>query len=47
MGADLENLSRYTEVADAFNRCAQIPGSMQDNCKKYAADATQRAAAAK
>ena len=44
LGADLENLSRYKEAADAFNRCAQIPGTMQDNCKKYAADATQRAA---
>ena len=47
LGADLENLSRYKEAADAFNRCAQLPGSMQDNCKKYAADAAQRAAEAK
>jgi tetratricopeptide (TPR) repeat protein len=47
LGADLENLSRYKEAADAFSRCAQIPGTMQDNCKKYAADATQRAADAK
>jgi tetratricopeptide (TPR) repeat protein len=47
LGADLENLSRYQEAADAFNRCAQIAGSVQDNCKKYAADATERAAAAK
>ncbi len=47
LGADLENLSRYQEAADAFNRCAQIAGSVQDNCKKYAADATQRAASAK
>ena len=47
LGADLDNLSRYKEAADAFNRCAQIPGAVQDNCKKYAADATQRAATAK
>lgn len=47
LGADLDNLGRYKDAADAFNRCAQIPGSMQDNCKKYAADATQRAANAK
>jgi tetratricopeptide (TPR) repeat protein len=47
LGADLENLSRYKEAADAFSRCAQIPGSMQDNCRKYAGDATQRAADAK
>jgi tetratricopeptide (TPR) repeat protein len=44
LGADLDNLGRYKEAVDAFNRCAQIPGMMQDNCKKYAADATQRAA---
>jgi tetratricopeptide (TPR) repeat protein len=47
LGADLENLSRYQEAADAFNRCAQIPGSVQENCKKYAGDASQRAAEAK
>ena len=44
LGADLENLGRYKDAAEAFNRCAQMPGAMQDNCKKYAADATQRAA---
>jgi tetratricopeptide (TPR) repeat protein len=47
LGADLDNLGRYKEAADAFNRCAQITGAVQDNCKKYAADATQRAAQAK
>ena len=47
LGADLENLSRYQEAADAFNRCAQTAGTMQDQCKKYAGDATQRAADAK
>lgn len=44
LGADLENLGRYKDAADAFGRCAQMPGAMQDNCKKYSADATQRAA---
>jgi tetratricopeptide (TPR) repeat protein len=47
LGADLDNLGRYKEAADAFNRCAEIPGSVRDDCKKYAADATQRAANAK
>jgi tetratricopeptide (TPR) repeat protein len=47
LGADLENLSKYKEAADAFNRCAQMPGGMQDNCKQYASDATQRAVDAK
>jgi len=44
LGADLHNLGRYKDAADAFNRCAQLPSTVQDNCKKYAADATQRAA---
>jgi len=44
LGADLHNLGRYKDAADAFNRCAQQPSTVQDNCKKYAADATQRAA---
>lgn len=39
LGADLENLSRFKEAADAFNRCAQIPGSFQDQCKQNAAKA--------
>jgi len=47
LGADLDNLSRYKEAENAFNRCAQIPGAVQDNCKKYASDAAQRAADAK
>ncbi len=47
LGADLENLSKYKEAADAFNQCAQTASAVQDNCKKYALDATQRAADAK
>jgi len=47
LGADFENLGQFKDAADAFNRCAQMPGTMQDNCKKYAADATQRAANAR
>lgn len=47
LGADLENLSKYKEAADAFNRCAQTAGSMQGQCQKYAGDASQRAADAK
>jgi tetratricopeptide (TPR) repeat protein len=47
LGGDFENLSRFKEAADAFNRCAQIAGGMQDRCKQYASDATKRAAAAK
>jgi tetratricopeptide (TPR) repeat protein len=47
LGADLDNLGRYKEAEDAFNRCAAATSSVQDNCKKYAADAVQRAADAK
>jgi len=47
LGGDFENLSRFKEAADAFNRCAQIAGGMQDRCKQYASDAMKRAAAAK
>jgi tetratricopeptide (TPR) repeat protein len=47
LGADFENLSRFKEAADAFNRCAQIAGGMQDRCKQYGSDAMKRAAEAK
>jgi len=36
LGADLENLGRFKEAADAFNRCAQVPGSFQATCKQQA-----------
>jgi tetratricopeptide (TPR) repeat protein len=35
MGLDLNGLKRYNEAADAFQKCAQIPGAMQDRCKQY------------
>jgi hypothetical protein len=47
LGADFQNMSRYKDAADAFNRCAQIAGSMQDRCKQYAGEAMKRAAEAK
>lgn len=43
LGADLENLGQYKEAADAFNRCSQIAGTMQDRCKQLASDASKRA----
>jgi tetratricopeptide (TPR) repeat protein len=39
LGADFENLNRYKDAADAFGHCAEIAGSLQDNCKKFAAEA--------
>lgn len=47
LGADLENMSRFKEAADAFNRCAQIAGMMQDRCKQYATVAQKNAGEAK
>lgn len=34
MGIDLESLKRFSDAADAFQKCAQIPGQMQDRCKQ-------------
>lgn len=42
LGADLENVGRYKDAADAFSRCVQLGGSMQDNCKQQAANAMSR-----
>lgn len=47
MGADHENLGQFKEAADAFNRCAQIAGDMQDRCRQYASSALKQAADAK
>jgi len=47
LGADYENMSKFKEAADAFNRCAQIAGGMQDKCKKLASAALNEAAGAK
>jgi tetratricopeptide (TPR) repeat protein len=47
LGADYQNLSQFKEAADAFNRCAQIPGPMQSGCKQYADQNAKQAAQAK
>lgn len=44
MGLDLDNLKRYNDAVDAFQKCAQIPGAMQDRCKQQA-DKTKAQAA--
>jgi len=43
LGVDLQNLKQYSQAADAFNKCAQIPGSLQDRCKE-SADAASKLA---
>ncbi len=45
MGADLQSLKRFSEAADAYQKCAQIPGSLSDRCKQRADDAKKQASA--
>jgi len=47
LGYDLQKLNRYSEAVDAFNRCAQIAGGMQNSCKQGASTAMSQAAQAK
>ena len=42
LGVDLQNLYRFSEAVDAFERCVQAPGGLQDNCKQSAADAKKQ-----
>lgn len=44
LGLDLNSLKRFPEAADAFNHCAQIMGTLQDQCKQYADTARKQAA---
>ncbi len=44
LGLDLQKLNRWPEAADAFNRCSQIMGGLQDRCKQ-SADAAHKQAA--
>jgi tetratricopeptide (TPR) repeat protein len=34
LGVDLQNVKQNADAIDAFNRCAQIPSGLQDECKK-------------
>jgi tetratricopeptide (TPR) repeat protein len=44
LGMGLQRLHRNAEAAEAFNRCGQIPGSLQVRCKQ-SADASKKQAA--
>lgn len=44
MGVELTRLKRYSESADAFAKCAAMPGGLQDRCKQMGADAKKQAA---
>jgi hypothetical protein len=43
LGLGLQDLGRNAEAADAYNRCAQAPGALQDPCKQSAAEAAKKA----
>ena len=47
LGFSLQNLHRYSEAVDAYNRCAQAPGALQDRCKQSAEAAKKLAAQSK
>jgi hypothetical protein len=46
MGVELTRLKRFSDSADAFAKCAAMPGGLQDRCKQMGADAKKQAAAA-
>jgi tetratricopeptide (TPR) repeat protein len=46
LGAALQNTRQFSQAADAFDHCAQIPGSLQDQCKQHA-DAAKKLAQGK
>jgi len=39
MGVGLQQLKRNSDAADAFTKCSQMPGPLQDRCKQSATDA--------
>lgn len=43
LGVDFQNLNRYGDAADAFDRCAELVGSLQDRCKQGADQAKKQA----
>ncbi len=46
MGIELNQLKRFPEAVDAFQKCAQSPGGLADRCKQNAEQAKKAAAAA-
>ena len=44
LGIGLHELKRYPESADAFNKCAQSPGNLQETCKQLAHQAQDQEA---
>jgi tetratricopeptide (TPR) repeat protein len=44
LGISLNKLDKYSDAADAFTKCAAIPGGLQGRCKQQADDAKKQAA---
>lgn len=44
MGLCLTHLSRFTDAIDSFQKCGQIPGSLQDRCKQMVEQTKKQAA---
>lgn len=44
MGMELTQLKRYTEAADAYDKCSKILGGLQDRCKQAGDQAKKQAA---
>ena len=47
LGVDLDNLKRYSEAADVYDRCAQAGGPFADRCKQSADAAKKQVAPSK
>ena len=47
LGIDLQNLKRYSDATDAFTRCSQTAGGLQDRCKQNEDETKKLAAIAK
>lgn len=45
MGVELQNLKRFSEAVDAFQRCAQLPSSLAERCKPKVDEAKKQASA--
>jgi tetratricopeptide (TPR) repeat protein len=47
LGADLQNLNRFAEAADAFDKCGQLPGPLQGQCRDSEVSAKAQASQSK
>jgi tetratricopeptide (TPR) repeat protein len=47
LGVSYHNMERYGDAAEAFGKCAQIPGTLQDRCKQNADASKKHAGAAR